>query len=176
MQPYLPHEQRGLKVLDKTSLSGLKKASLLSLLIILFFSLMSRIDYIVHSILYNYGLRFSYDWANGYWMTYHATFVAFSVIISIVYWMGSKKTACDLKCSLALLLTINLLAIGGLQDILFYVLWAGGLPPTNVVWWWMPWTAVIGTWNSLMQIGFTSVMLCASGFTWWLAIKKQKPH
>lgn len=145
-----------------------------AILILAFFCLMSRIDYIVNGVLYNHGLSFSYEWATDYWLTYNLTFLTFSIIVSFSYWYGSNKTAKNLKFSIALLLTINALAMGGLQDIMFYILWAGGLPPNNVTWWWAPWRYVLGTWTSQTQIGFTLIMLCSTIFIWTLAAKKNE--
>jgi hypothetical protein len=149
-----------------------KKAILLAILVLSFFCLMSRMDFVVNSTLYGYGLRFSYDWAREYWVTYNAIFVAFALAVSCAYWFGSNRTRKDMKFSIALLITIVLFTLGGLQDLMFFVFWAGGLPPSNVVWWWAPWTNLVGTWNSMIQIGFMTIMLGASIFTWMLATKK----
>jgi hypothetical protein len=142
-------------------------------LILAFFALMSRIDYIVNGTLYSYGLRFSYDWAEGYWSTYFSVYVVFSIVVASAYWLGSNKTRTNLKYSIALFLTIILLAAGGVQDIMFFIFWAGGLPPSSVVWWWAPWTSLIGTWNSILQITATSLVCCAIIFIWIQATKKQ---
>jgi hypothetical protein len=56
--------------------------------------------------------------------------------------------------------TVALLSIGGLQDILFFVLWGGGLPQNSVVWWWMPWAGIFGTWNSVLQVSLTLLTSC----------------
>lgn len=37
--------------------------------------LLGMIDNIVHQDLYHYGLRFSYDWANGYWLLLRSVYV-----------------------------------------------------------------------------------------------------
>jgi hypothetical protein len=135
---------------------------------------MARIDFVVNSTLYNYGLIFSYGWANDYWTAYNAAFVVFSVMVGFIYWFGSRKTTCDKKIVVALLVTINLLAIGGLQDVLYFTLWAGGLPPNNIVWWWSEWIAIFGTWNSWIQVTFTLTMIGISLFTWTLALHQKK--
>jgi hypothetical protein len=153
--------------------SRFKKALSLALLILLFFCLMSRIDYVVNADLYNYGLSFSYDWARGYWVTYSAVFVVFAVAVSCAYWFGSVKTRRDAKISISILATIVLLMVGGLQDVMFFVFWGGGLPATDVVWWWSPWISLVGTWNSVIQIGFMALMSCASSLTWILAVNKR---
>ncbi|MCK4482489.1 hypothetical protein KAU55_04635 [Candidatus Bathyarchaeota archaeon] len=147
-------------------MSNALKGLAIALSILSFFCLMSRIDFIVHETLYHYGLQFSYKWANEYWEAYTATFIAFSVIIGIVYWFGSNKTVKDLRISLGLVVTVNILMIGGLQDIMFYVFWNGGLPPNDVIWWWVPWSHLLGMWNSSMQIVFTAFTLLVTVFLW----------
>lgn len=136
--------------------SRFRQPLILAALILGFFTLMSRIDFIVHNTLYQYGLKFSYEWANNYWLTYNTIFITFGITLAFVYWVASKKTTRDLKLSLAMAGTITLLTIGGLQDILFFILWNGGLPHNSIVWWWMPWTSIVGTWNSLSQIALTA--------------------
>ena len=133
---------------------------------------MSRIDFIVHATLYDHGLRFSYDWASEYWMIYTVTFVVFSAATSLMYWLGSAKTARDLRFSLALLATVNILMIGGLQDIMFYILWYGGLPANNIVWWWVPWSHILGTWTSTTQVILASIALMTTGLLWKLVAGK----
>jgi len=64
--------------------------------------------------------------------------------------------------------------VGGLQDVMFFVFWAGGLPQANVVWWWSPWTSLVGTWNSMIQISFMALMSCISIFTWILAAEGER--
>jgi hypothetical protein len=157
---------------SKEASAGHRTAISFGILVLLFFCLMSRMDYVVNSTLYDYGLRFSYEWADGYWVTYNAVFVAFALAMSCAYWLGSQKSWRDMKFSIAVLATIVLLAVGGLQDIMFFALWAGGLPPSNVVWWWTPLASVVGTWNSTIQIGFTALMVCASFCIWILVTKK----
>jgi hypothetical protein len=138
-----------------------------------FFCLMSRMDYIVHGILYRYGLQFSYNWANEYWAIYTSLFVFCSIAMALMYWLGSNKTSKDLKISIGLLATINILMIGGLQDLLFYTLWGNGLPPDNIIWWWTPLSHYFGTWNSSMQVALT-VLTCSATVPLWLYILKNK--
>jgi len=137
-----------------------------ALSIFLYFCLLSRIDFIVHGYLYHYGLQFSYEWANEYWITYFAAYAYFSIVIGFIYWSASNRTRKDLKVSLGLTTTVNLLQIGGLADIMFFGLWAGGLPPDNVEWWWMPWYQIFGVWTSSMQIVLTVLMSLAVVFMW----------
>jgi hypothetical protein len=147
----------------------------LAVLIGLFFVLMSRIDFLVHSTLYNYGLVFSYEWANVYWLIYGLVFVAFSLVVAFVYYLGSQKKLANKKVALALFTSINVLSICGLQDVLFYVLWAGSLPPSNMVWWWSLWRLVFGTWNSQMQLTLTASAFGISLLSWAVALYQKKP-
>jgi len=48
-------------------MSGASKGFVVAIAIFSFFGWMSRMDFIVHGILYRYGLQFSYEWANPYW-------------------------------------------------------------------------------------------------------------
>jgi len=137
-----------------------------TLSIFFYFCLLSRIDFIVHGDLYHYGLRFSYEWANQYWVTYFAVYAYFSIVIGFIYWLASNRTKKDLKVSIGLTATVNLLQIGGLADILFFSLWAKGLPPDNVVWWWMPWYKIFGVWTSSMQIVLMVLMSLIVMFMW----------
>jgi len=58
---------------------------MLTTLIVSFFLLMARIDYVVNKVLYDFGLVFSYDWANMYWLAYQAAFWVFSAIVGFIY-------------------------------------------------------------------------------------------
>jgi len=125
-------------------------------------------DFIVHETLYDYGLIFSYEWALDYWVTYWSIFIAFSVIVALVYWLGSRKTVGDLKFAAVLCASVNLLMLGGLQDILFFVLWGNGMPNTGIVWWWSPWIYIFGTWNSNMQLALSFITVILTTFCWSL--------
>jgi len=137
---------------------------------------MSRVDFIVHSTLYDYGLEFSYAWANDYWLTYNALFVVFAVMAAVSYWLSSAKTRRDLKLSAALFGAIVFLALGGLQDIFFFLLWEGALPSVGTVWWWAPWANMVGTWNSQMQICLTATTVLISLTTIAIATKQKTNH
>jgi hypothetical protein len=161
---------------EANCLSRFLKAGLLSLLVFGFFVLMSRIDYMVNVVLYQYGLRFSYEWANSYWFAYNSIFLVFSAVVAGFYWLGSRKTKSDLKVSIAIFATVSFLALGGLEDLLFFLLWSGGLPSANVVWWWAPWISITGTWNSSIQVTFTSVASFLSAATWLIVLKRPKQN
>lgn len=142
------------------------KGFAVALSIFLYFCLLSRIDFIVHGNLYHYGLHFSYEWANEYWITYFAAYAYFSTVMGFTYLLASNRTKKDLKVSIGLVATVNLLQIGGLADILFFSLWAGGLPPDTIAWWWTPWFQIFGVWTSSMQIALMTLMSLVVVFMW----------
>lgn len=146
----------------------------LSLLVFLFFSLMSRIDFIVHSKLYHYGLYFSYQWANEYWIVYCATFFAFSLSIGFMYLLGSNNSRQDKKISVILTTSISLLFVGGTADVMVFILWVRSLPPENVMWWWAPWYQIFGVWTTSMQLILTAVF-CLIIALLWIQTLKLKP-
>jgi len=151
---------------------GLKYAAI-AVLILSFFCIMSRIDFIVHGTLYDYGLHFSYDWALEYWVLYPAAFVIFALAAGFMFWLGSGKTPRDLKFSAAIAATVIILMIGGLQDLMFFVLWAGGLPPAEVVWWWNPWRHILGSWSSGSQIASSLLALIATALLWKQTLRER---
>jgi hypothetical protein len=71
--------------------SRFKEPLLIAVLILGFFTLMSRIDFIVNSTLYEYGLKFSYEWANDYRQTYNSIFYVFGIALGLIYWAASKR-------------------------------------------------------------------------------------
>jgi hypothetical protein len=136
---------------------------MLTLLVFTYFTLMAGLDFVVHHLLYDYGLRFSYTWASFYWFTFGSAIMMFGCITGFAYWFGSQKTSYDVKVGLGLSLSVCLLSLGGLEDVLWFVLWNGGLPKADVVWWWMPWCRLFGFWNSESQLGLltiVSVVIC----------------
>lgn len=153
------------------TLNGLALCSL----VFLFFVCMSGLDFVVHRVLYDYGLRFSYSWANFYWAIFGCVFAVFSFIAGFVYWLCSSKMSKDLKISAGLTLSIFLFYLGGLEDVLWFVLWSGSFPDVGVVWWWMPWFGIFGFWNGVCQLLLLSmVCLFVCGFWVW-ALRSRRP-
>lgn len=145
------------------------KSSAFCFLVFLFFVFMSCLDFIVHGVLYGYGLRFSYDWAVFYWWIFGGVFLVFSVVVGFAYWLGSGKSGRDVKVGFGLSLTVCLLFSGGLADVLWFLFWRGGLPNDDVVWWWMPGFRVLGFWNSSVQLFLLSVAIVAVMLFWiWI--------
>jgi len=156
-------------------LAGFWKSLVLGFLVFLFFVFMAGLDFVVHRVLYGYGLCFSYSWAGFYWSVFGCVFVIFGCVVGFVYWFGSQKRGRDAKVGLGLFLSVCLFSLGGLEDVLWFVLWGGGLPSDNAVWWWMPWCRLFGFWNSSLQLallGTVSVVVCAF-WVWALSERKK---
>jgi hypothetical protein len=135
----------------------------LGVLVFLFFVFMSGLDFVVHRVLYGYGLRFSFDWAVFYWVVFGCVFVVFGGVVGFVYWLGSGRGWRSVRVGVCLCLSVCLLFCGGLEDVLWFVCWGGGLPGGDVVWWWVPWFWVFGFWNSVLQLvllGGVFVVVC----------------
>jgi len=95
----------------------------------------------------------------------------FSVVVGFVYWLGSNKSRKDAEISLCLFLSVYLLFLGGLEDVLWFVFWGGGLPSCDVVWWWMPWFGIFGFWNSAAQLFLLGVVSVVVGLFWVLVLR-----
>jgi hypothetical protein len=134
---------------------------------------MSGLDFVVHRILYGYGLRFSFDWAVFYWNVYTGVFFAFAVAAGFVYWLGSGRSWKDVKVSFGLFLSVFLLFFGGLADVFWFVLWGGGLPANDVVWWWSPWYRIFGFWNSIVQLILLLGVFVAVVLFWVFVLKRK---
>jgi len=127
---------------------------------------MSGLDFVVHRVLYGYGLVFSFDWAVFYWRVFGGVFFVFGVVVGFVYWLGSGRSWRDFKVSICLVLSVCLLFLGGLVDVLWFVFWGGGLPGGDVVWWWMPWCGLFGFWNSFLQLVLLGVVFVVVVLFW----------
>jgi len=156
--------------------AALLKISFLTFLVLTFFILMSGIDFIVHGTLYSYGLKFSFKWAVIYWSFYNTVFLCFALIVGYVYWFGSRRTKQDFKISLCLSMSIIVLAVAGLQDVIGYVFWQGGLPPDSVAWWWAPWYQIFGFWTSSSQLILTMVSVSSVVLLWVYLFQKSFVH
>lgn len=149
----------------------LGKTSALFCLVFLFFILMAGLDHVVHNILYGFGLRFSFEWAVLYWNLFGCAFLVFGLVIGFAYWIGSGGSKQSLRAGIGLCLSVWLLFLGGLEDVIFYVVWGGGLPSGDVVWWWTPWYRIFGFWNSGMQLSLLSGVSVIACLFWILTAR-----
>lgn len=135
---------------------------------------MAGLDFVVHGVLYGFGLCFSYDWAVFYWRVFGCVFFVFGVVVGFVYWFGSGRSRKDVVVGLGLFLSVFLLSVGGLVDVLWFVLWGGGLPSDDVVWWWMPWFRLFGFWNTGLQLVLLGMTFLVVGLIWTVIFCSQK--
>jgi len=153
-------------------LDGVSRWVVFGLLVFLFFVFMAGLDFVVHGVLYGFGLRFSFDWAVFYWRVFGFVFFVFGLTIAFAYWLGSGRSRRDFWVSLCIFLSIVLPFLGGLEDILWFVVWGGGLPDANVIWWWTPWYGLFGFWNISMQITALCVTFSLVVAFWGLALRR----
>jgi len=145
---------------------GVLKSVFLCVLVFLFFVFMAGLDFVVHGVLYGFGLCFSFEWAVFYWWVFGGVFFVFSVVVGFVYWFGSEGRRRDVLVGFCLFLSVFLLFVGGLEDVLWFVLYGGGLPDASVVWWWVPWFGLFGFWNSVLQLVLLGVVFVVVGLVW----------
>ena len=122
---------------------------------IIFVLSVTRIDFIVHNVLYQYGLNFSYEWASSYWAMLGNVFILVSALIVIAYLMGAKEINKH-TLSIGLLLGFSVYALGVNLDLLWFTVFLGELPVLSEHWWWMPMDGFLGVkWTTLHQILYT---------------------
>jgi len=105
-------------------------------------------DYIIHKILYNFGLIFSYEWANPYWMLLGLIFICFGLIGVSAYCIDKKR----IPKAKAFMVFITVVAehFFGFLDTLFYVIdkiVTGEFIGWYENWWWHWFSKMDGTWN-----------------------------
>jgi len=101
----------------------------------------TRLDFLIHSELYGYGLIFSQDWFRTNQVVYS---LMYQVVILMVY-LYSRNWR------LSLILEAFVLTCG--QDLIFYG-WNGFAYPT-CDWTWMPFYAFFGSWTTMHQFYLT---------------------
>lgn len=155
-----------LKMGLKKAKSAIFKCLGVILCILGFFVLTSRFDFIVIDILPRYGLEYSYEWLVPYWASLNFVGVWFGFCLGFMYWLLSKRTRKDLLIFLWLIFTLALLNVGGFGDILYFELWKGGLPPSDLDWTWMSWYRIFGTWRSIHQVTLTLLTIFLIIIVW----------
>ena len=98
----------------------------------------TRMDFLVHSTLYNYGLIFSLDWALEYWFLYCLLYQL--VIVCLTLWTKNPY----------FFVAAQVFVFTATQDLVFFGLWEGWFPSGE--WTWMLWYDFFGGWNTLNQI------------------------
>ena len=83
---------------------------------------MTLIDWIVHSVLYHYGLQFSYDWAVPYWTVLNASFFMFGLLAASAYLVLRDPELRHLSTALLIFWTVFIQMFAYNLDILWNVI------------------------------------------------------
>jgi hypothetical protein len=139
-------------------------------IIAVLYVVLTKIDLIVHYDLYQYGLVFSIEWAQPYWICLTACFWGLAALSVASYWLESRNKN---KALAALVVaTILLPYYFGFEDVLWFI-WRGGFPAENVEWTWYWLNGVFGVWTTQKHLIFASVGLALLVGIWVLVLAKR---
>ncbi len=137
------------------------KGFVLSFLIFMFFVLMSGLDFVVHGVLYYYGLQFSFDWAvfllECLHLRVHCLCGGCGLCILVGFWQKPERFESEFMFVFEYL------------PVVFWRL--AGLPPDDVVWWWMPWYRLFGFWNNFAQLALLSFVFGILFLFWFFTLR-----
>jgi hypothetical protein len=117
--------------------------------------ILTRVDYLIHSDLYNNGLQWSEDW---FWNSQILYFLMYQVVI-IALFLYSR--------SYRLLMVLEGFVCTGGQDLVFFGLWGAAAFPTSTWTWNLLYMAFGLNWTTTFQVYLTSVVTGAMLFLAW---------
>ena len=126
------------------------------IIVLVVFLSITGLDFVVNSVLYSYGLSFSYGWYIPYLVGISVTLLSICVL---VVWQSYEDTR-SVDVALKRGLTLFLAYFGGLVDCLYFLVYNGGdVYLGEWTWMWQYW--LIGTWNWQLQTiwSFSFLML-----------------
>ena len=100
--------------------------------------LLTRLDFLINNILYNFGLSFSEAWYQEYSVLY---FLAYQLVVFIL--LAYTK-------NLKLFAFFQVFVLTSTQDLVYFGLWEGSFPSHE--WVWMVYYRIFGFWNTTSQI------------------------
>jgi len=100
--------------------------------------LLTRLDFLINNILYNFGLTFSEAWYQEYVVLY---FLAYQLVVFIL--LAYTR-------NLKLFAFFQVFVLSSTQDLVYFGLWEGSFPSHE--WVWMVYYRVFGFWNTASQI------------------------
>ena len=137
--------------------------------------LITGIDFIIHEVLYNYGLRFDYTWANLYWIILTALFWAVAAVGTSAYLIDREKVS--KRKTLAVFITLLTEYYGGWLDTVFFIIerlrrgtWGNAF--NN--WWWHPYSSWFGHWDLNSNLVLNTVTFISLIALWFLVRRKGK--
>jgi len=100
--------------------------------------LLTRLDFLINNILYNFGLTFSEAWYQEYIVLY---FLAYQLVVFIL--LAYTR-------NLKLFAFFQVFVLTSTQDLVYFGLWEGSFPSHE--WVWMVYYRILGFWNTASQI------------------------
>ena len=110
--------------------------------------LLTRLDFLINNILYNFGLSFSEAWYQEYTILY---FLAYQLVVFIL--LAYTK-------NLKLFAFFQVFLLTSTQDLVYFGLWKGSFPSHE--WVWMVYYRIFGFWNTTSQILLSLFSLSSS--------------
>jgi hypothetical protein len=115
-----------------------KQSAIAILLFVIGVLVFTRMDFLINSLLYNYGLRFSQNWYVQYTGLYLLCYQL--LILSLFAYSRNFK----------FLLLTEVFVLTCTQDLIYFGLWQGAFPTAE--WTWMPFFNIFGTWTTTYQL------------------------
>jgi len=100
--------------------------------------LLTRLDFLINNILYNFGLSFSEAWYQEYAVLY---FLAYQLVVFIL--LAYTR-------NLKLFAFFQVFVLTSTQDLVYFGIWEGSFPSHE--WVWMVYYRIFGFWNTASQI------------------------
>jgi len=143
----------------------------------------TMMDFIANKIMFEHGLEFSWDWFLPWGIALNLTVLGSSVSNSLIYWSGRKLTKRRRITAFLIGLTSYWQIVSANEDMLWFIVFDGGLPPLSQVWWWMPqhwvvqWINSNWSWTTAHMIVWCvslNLILIGAWLYWWLKLKRNR--
>lgn len=112
--------------------------------------LLTKLDYLINTTFYGYGLQFSYGWYRDYTILYMMLFQL--VIVPSSLWLQNKYY----------FVLTEAFVLSGTQDLIYFGVWNGGVFPSGD-WSWMIFHDWFGSWTTANQF---TLCLLVNGLVW----------
>lgn len=129
--------------------------------------IITGIDFIMHEVLYHYGLKFSYNWAYPYWLLLGSLFWIIALIGVSGYYIDRHKQ--NRAKAIGLFSTFLIQYHFGMLDTVFFIierLRRGTWINLFTNWWWHPFSSWFGHWDLNMNIALNIIGLIILLIIW----------
>jgi hypothetical protein len=121
--------------------------------------ILTKLDFLVNTTLYEYGLQFSYGWYQEYTFLYA---LSYQLVLLLLYlWTRDWKS----------ILVLEGFVLSAGQDLIFFAVWNGSFPDGQ--WAWTIFHQIFGFWNTGIQV-FLTVSATLAGFIATLILSKAR--